>query len=180
MSETDNAPQAVTMTFAPPIITANMMPHPDVSVDKQSAEEWFKVFKEVADSLIGIYTAANQGVVGQRQALATLPSLLNRNESEKRLANRILSECTTVEEAEKLIQRTIGDLESECQASETVFLMKRGNASLEDLCPTYREREESKNRCYQCYKEIYIRITKNYQKQNTKKILRTPKNYTKW
>ena len=116
------------MTLAPPV-----MPRPDVSIEKQSAEEWFRVFKMVADSLIGIYTAANQSIVGQRQALATLPSLLNRNASEKRLANRILSECNTVEEAERLVQRTIGDLESECQASDSIYQMKRGSSSLEDF-----------------------------------------------
>ena len=130
------------MMFAPPVITANMMPQPNASVEKQSAEEWFKVFKVVADSLISIYEHANQGVVGQRQALATLPSLLNRNESEKRLATRIISECNSVEEAGLLITKTIGDLESECQAAESIFLMKRGQLSLEDFYAQLLEKEK--------------------------------------
>ena len=84
------------ITFPPPIITANMMPKPHASVEKQSTEDWFKVFSNVAESLIAIYRTAGQEVVGQRQALATLPSLINRNESEQHLATRILQECTTV------------------------------------------------------------------------------------
>ena len=122
-----------TMTFAPPVITANMMPVPNPSVEKQSAEDWFKIFSSVADNLIAIYRTANQEVVGQRQALATIPSLLNRNESEQRLSTRILQECTTVKEAETLIKKTVGNLENECQASEAVFNMKRNNRSLEDF-----------------------------------------------
>ena len=93
-----------TMTFPPPVITANMMPKPHASVEKQSTEDWFKVFSNVAESLIEIYRTAGQEVVGQRQALATLPSLINRNESEQRLAARILQECATVTEAEALVK----------------------------------------------------------------------------
>ena len=70
------------MNFSPTVITSQMMPRPDPSIEKQSAEERFRVFKTVADSLISIYAIAGQEAVGQRQALATLPSLLNRNESE--------------------------------------------------------------------------------------------------
>ena len=81
------------MTFTPPVISAALMPRPDPTVENQSAEDWFKIFKIVAESLIAIYTAAGQEIVGQRQALATLPMLLNRNESERRLATRIISEC---------------------------------------------------------------------------------------
>ena len=136
MSQNDGAPPAPTapaMTFAPPVITANMMPVPNPSVEKQSAEDWFKIFSSVADNLISIYRTANQEVVGQRQALATIPSLLNRNESEQRLSTRILQECTTVKEAETLIKKTVGNLENECQAAEVVFNMKRNNRSLEDF-----------------------------------------------
>ena len=69
-----------TMAFSPPVITASMMPRPDPSIERQSAEDWMIIFKAVADSLIGIYRTAGQEAVGERQALATLPSLLNRNE----------------------------------------------------------------------------------------------------
>ena len=109
------------------------MPKPHASVEKQSTEDWFKVFSNVAESLIAIYRTAGQEIVGQRQALATLPSLINRNESEQRLATRILQECTTVTEAETLVKRTVGNLENECQASEAIFNLKRNNQSLEDF-----------------------------------------------
>ena len=33
-----------TMMFTPPAITASMMPRPDPSVERQSAEEWVKIF----------------------------------------------------------------------------------------------------------------------------------------
>ena len=122
-----------TMMFTPPVITASMMPRPDPSVERQSAEEWVKIFRTVAESLINIYRAAGQEIVGQRQALSTLPSLLNRNESEQKLSTRLISECNTVEEAERLVIRTIGDLESECQASEIIFNSKRSVKSLEDF-----------------------------------------------
>ena len=110
------AAPAATMSFTPPVITANMMPVPNPSVEKQSAEDWFKIFTSVADNLIAIYRTANQEVVGQRQALATIPSLLNRNESEQRLSTRILQECKTVKEAEALVKKTVGNLENKCQA----------------------------------------------------------------
>ena len=131
-----------TMTFAPPIITASMMPQPLPSVGKQSAEEWFKIFKSMAESIISIYRSANQEIIGQRQALATLPTLLNRNESELRLATRILSECTNINEAEALITWTIGDLESECQAAEIIFESKRDTKSLEDYYALLIEKEK--------------------------------------
>ena len=88
-------------------------------VETQSAEDWMIIFSAVSESLITIYRNAGQEAVGQRQALATLPSLLNRNESEKRLATRIISECATVTEAKDLVTRTIGNLENECQRSES-------------------------------------------------------------
>lgn len=134
---------AAAISFAPPIITANMLPKPHTSVEKQSAEDWFKIFYTVADSLIGIYRTANQEVVGQRQALATIPSLLNRNESEQRLSTRILQECTTIREAEALVIRTVGNLENECQATEMMFNLKRSNRSLEDFYAILIEKEKT-------------------------------------
>ena len=131
-----------TMMFTPPVITASMMPRPDPSVERQSAEEWVKIFRTVAESLINIYRAAGQEIVGQRQALSTLPSLLNRNESEQKLSTRLISECNTVEEAERLVIRTIGDLESECQASESIFNSKRSVKSLEDFYALLLEKEK--------------------------------------
>ena len=53
------------INFNPPIITAAMMPQPDPSIEKQSAEKWFKIFYIVADSLIGIYRTAEQEVADQ-------------------------------------------------------------------------------------------------------------------
>ena len=120
------------MMFAPPAITAAILPRPDTP-QKQSAEEWFRVFRAVAENLIEIYRNAGQEVVGQRQALAAIPSLLNRTEGESRLATRILAECQNLKEAGELIRQTIGDLESECQATELLFNIKRGSTSLEDF-----------------------------------------------
>ena len=130
------------MNFSPPVITAQMMPRPDPSIEKQSAEEWFRVFKTVADRLISIYAVAGQKAVGQRQALATLPSLLNRNESEQRLSTRILTECSSVQEAQNMIIKTIGDLESECQAAEVVFNLRRQQRSIEDFYALLIEKEK--------------------------------------
>ena len=141
-NESADVKPAFAMNFSPPVITAQMMPRPDPSIEKQSAEEWFRVFKTVADSLISIYAVAGQEVVGQRQALATLPSLLNRNESEQRLSTRILTECSTVQEAQNMIIRTIGDLESECQAAEAVFNAKRQQRSIEDFYALLIEKEK--------------------------------------
>ena len=146
LKSTDNGSADVKPTFAmnfsPPVITAQMMPRPDPSIEKQSAEEWFRVFKTVADSLISIYAVAGQEAVGQRQALATLPSLLNRNESEQRLSTRILTECSTVQEAQNMIIKTIGDLESECQAAEAVFNSRRQQRSIEDFYALLIEKEK--------------------------------------
>ena len=89
---TQRSPMMPTMMFAPPPITAAILPRPDTP-QKQSAEEWFRVFRAVAENLIVIYRNAGQEVVGQRQALAAIPSLLNRTEGESRLAVRILAEC---------------------------------------------------------------------------------------
>ena len=125
-------PSMPTMMFAPPAITAALLPRPD-TINNQSAEEWFKIFRAVADNLIEIYRNAGQEIVGQRQALATIPSLLNRTEGEKRLSFRILSECQNLEEAEALILQTVGDLETECQAAESIFNLKRGDMALEDF-----------------------------------------------
>ena len=139
---TSQAMAPTVMMFSPPVITASMMPRPDPSVERQSAEEWFRIFRTVAESLIGIYRTAGQEIVGQRQALSTLPSLLNRNESEKKLSTRIITECTSIEEAEELVKRTIGDLESECQASELIFNIRRGSKSLEDFYAMLIEKEK--------------------------------------
>ena len=92
-SSVSNVPvkQAIsTMMFTPPVITTSMMPRPHLSVERQSAEEWVKIFRIVAESFINIYRAAGQDIVGQWQALSTLPSLLNRNESEQKLSNILL------------------------------------------------------------------------------------------
>ena len=135
--------QPTTILFAPPTITANMLPKPNPSVEKQSTEDWFKVFYSVAESLIGIYRTANQEIVGQRQALATIPSLLNRNESEQRLATRIVQECKTIKEAESLVVRTVGNLENECQAAEFMFNLRRNNRTPEDFYAMLIEREKT-------------------------------------
>ena len=84
-SSVSNVPvqQAIpTMIFTSPVITASMIARPDSSVESQSAEGWVELFRTVADSLINIYHEAGQEIIGQRQALSTLPSLLNRDESE--------------------------------------------------------------------------------------------------
>ena len=141
-SESDDVKPAITMNFSPPVISANMMPRPDPCIEKQSAEEWFRIFRTVADSLISIYAMAGQEIVGQRQALATLPCLLNRNESEQRLSSRIMTECTTIDEAQQLIIKTIGDLESECQAAEFIFNAKRKQKSIEDFYALLVEKEK--------------------------------------
>ena len=130
------------ISFAPPIITANMLPRPNPSVEKQSPEDWFKVFATVAENLVAIYRTANQEIVGQRQALATIPSLLNRNESEQRLASRILQECTTIAEAKDLVVKTVGNLENECQATEFVLNAGRGNKSPEDFYAILVEKDK--------------------------------------
>ena len=81
-SSVSNVPlqQAIpTMMFTPPVITASMMPTPEPIVERQSADEWVKIFRTVTESLINIYCVAGQVIVGQRQALSTLPSLLDRN-----------------------------------------------------------------------------------------------------
>ena len=51
------ATTTTTMSFAPPVITANMMPVPNPAVEKQSAEDWFKIFTSVADNLIATSSA---------------------------------------------------------------------------------------------------------------------------
>ena len=104
------------------------MPRPD-NISKQSAEEWFRIFRAVADGLITIYRNAGQVIVGQWQALATIPAV------------RIATECQNVEEAQQLIIQTIGDLESECQAAEAVFNSKRGNMPIEDYYALLLEKE---------------------------------------
>jgi hypothetical protein len=140
--EAPAAPAVPTLSFAPPTITANMLPRPNPSIEKQSTEDWFNLYSSVANSLIAIYRTANQEIVGQRQALATIPSLLNRNESEQRLATRIIQECATIAEAEALVKRTVGNLENECQASETVYNLKRNNRSPEDFFAILIEKEK--------------------------------------
>ena len=134
-------PMVPQLSFPPPVITAAMLPRPDPSM-KQSVEEWFTIFKAVADNLIEIYKSANQEVVGQRQALAAIPALLNRTEAESRLAVRVLSECATLAEAGVLIRQAVGSLESECQASEAIINMKRGNKSLEDFYALLVEKDK--------------------------------------
>ena len=140
-TESASFPQFPTMMFAPPAITAALLPRPD-DIQKQSAEEWFKVFKAVADGLIEIYKSAGQEIVGQRQALASIPALLNRTEGEKRLALRIVTECQNIQEAEKLVCQTVGDLESECQATEAIFNLKRGNMPIEDFYALLLEKDK--------------------------------------
>ena len=150
--QASNVPPAVTtptvtqaMAYSPPVITASMMPRPDPSIEIQSAEDWMLIFNAVAESLISIYRTVGQEAVGQRQALATLPSLLNRNESEKRLATRIISECATIAEAKDLVVKTIGNLENECQRAESIFELKRGKKSLEDFYALLVEKERVAN-----------------------------------
>ena len=87
-----------------------MLPRPDPDPARQSAEDWFKLFKAAAGGLVQLYCSVGQEIIGQRQALATLPALLNRNESERKLTTRILTECESLEQAEELIRLTIGDL----------------------------------------------------------------------
>ena len=118
------------------------MPKPHASVEKQSTEYWFCVFSNVAENLVAIYQTAGQEVVGQGQALATIPSLLNRNESEQRLASRILQECATIKEAEELVKKTVGNLENECQATELLMNIKRNNRSIEDFYALLIEKEK--------------------------------------
>ena len=70
MTDIDNASgtegtRTNTMAFMPPVITAHLMPRPDPVVEKQSAEDWFKIFRTVADSFISIYRTAGQENVGQ-------------------------------------------------------------------------------------------------------------------
>ena len=133
--------QSPSMMFAPPAITAGLMPRPD-DIKRQSTEEWFRVFMAVAEGLIAIYRNAGQEIVGQRQALATIPALLNRSEGERRLAIRIVTECQSIQEAEQLVHQTVGDLESECQATEAIFNLKRGNMSIEDFYAVLLEKDK--------------------------------------
>ena len=133
-----------------------MLPKPNPSIDKQSPEDWFKVFASVANNLIDIYRTAGQEVVGQRQALATIPSLLNRNASEQRLATRILEECKTIEEAKDLVIKTVGNLENECQASEHIFNAKRGNKSPEDFFAILLEKEKTSGLGRTCLMKKFI------------------------
>ena len=51
-------------------------------------------------------------------------------------------ECNTVEEAERFAIRTIADLESECQASESIFNNKRNVKSSEDFYVILLEEKE--------------------------------------
>ena len=90
-----------------PVITPAMLPRPDQDPARQSAEDWFKLFKAVADGLVQLYCSVGQEIIGQRQALATLPALLNRNESERKLTTRILTESESLEQAEELIRLTL-------------------------------------------------------------------------
>ena len=73
-----------------------MMPRPNPSPETVSRRA-LRVFKMIADSLISIYAVAGQEAVGQRQVLANLPSLLNRNESEQRLTTRVNGPTVTGE-----------------------------------------------------------------------------------
>ena len=98
----------------------------------------------------------DMGNIGQRQALATLSALLNRNESERKLTNRILTEFENLQQAEELIRLTIGDLESECQAAGMIFDMKRGNSSLEDFHARLLEKERKANLGMSCIIKKFI------------------------
>ena len=133
-----------------PVITLSMLPRPDPDPARQSAEDWFKLFKAVAGELVKLYRSVGQEIIGQRWALATLPALLNKNESERKLTTRILRECENLEQAEELIRLTIGDLESECQAAGMIFGMKRGNSSLEDFYARLLEKERKVNSWMSC------------------------------
>ena len=90
--------------------TPEMLPRPDPDLARQSAKDWFKLFKAVAGGLEQLYCSIGQEIIGQRQALATLTALLNRNESERKLTTRILTECENLEQAEELARLTIRDL----------------------------------------------------------------------
>ena len=61
-----------------PVITPAMLPKPDPDPARQSAEDWFKLFKAVAGhgGLVQLYCSVGQEIIGQRQALAILPALL--------------------------------------------------------------------------------------------------------
>ena len=89
------------------MITPAMLPRPDQDPARQSAEDWFKLFKTVAGGLVQLYCSVGQEIIGQRQALAALPALLNRNESERKLTTRILTESESLEQAEELIRLTL-------------------------------------------------------------------------
>ena len=131
------------------------------------------MFKVVDEILIGVYAVAGQEIVWQRQALAILTNLLNRNKSESRLALRIISKCATINEAEKLITQTIAYLEAECQAAETVFALKRGNISLEDLY-VFLIGKENKARIgstHNHHEKNYSRTTRRGEGQSAKEVL---------
>ena len=126
----------------PPPISIGMLPPINQSVEKQSPQDWMDLFVNVAESFIELYRMAGQEIVGQRQALAAIPSLLNRNESERRLATRIIQECTTIRQAQELVIKTIGNLENECQATEAFYNMKRGSRSPEDFYAILLEKDK--------------------------------------
>ena len=136
------------------MITPAMLPRPDPA--RQSVEDWFKLFKAVTGGLVQLYCSVGQEIIGQRQALATLTPLLNRNASERKLTTRILTECENLEQTEELIRLTIGDLESECQAAGMIFDMKRGNSSLEDFYARLLENERKANMGMSCIIKKFI------------------------
>ena len=43
-----------------PVITPAMLPRPDPDPARQSAEEWFKLFKEIAGGLVQLYCKVGQ------------------------------------------------------------------------------------------------------------------------
>ena len=54
---------------------------------------------------------------------------------------RILSECQNLDEAAVLISKAVGDLETECQAAETIFLMRRNTTPIEDFYAKLLEKD---------------------------------------
>ena len=54
-----------------PVITLAKLPGPDPDPARQSAEDWFKLFKAVAGELVQLHCSVGQEIIGKRQALAT-------------------------------------------------------------------------------------------------------------
>ena len=103
------------------MITPAMLPRPDTDPARQSAKEWFKLLKAAADGLIQsccLYCSVGQEIIGQRQVLATLHALLNRNGSERKWTTKIFTECENLEQAEELIMLALRDLRVRMSSSK--------------------------------------------------------------